>query len=530
VTCTTGPRQIPLEWVRARAREARCEARWSESIAWAAIGLVEAARQGYPAATADFLNGVGAIAFERGDMKGAERGFAGARRIALSRGYEAAEAAALVNLGAVATVRGRFGEAIDFYRRARQAQRRVGNAVGEARALNNLGMLFADLKRWRAATRSYRLARQRALESGSSDLLGLIALNATEVFLETGDLASACESCDEAVGLLSNRDPLAAAEAQRLYGQIHRRTGRLELAEIHLERASSLGRKLDAPLTEAEALRELGLLHMARGRHRGALESFGRSLKLFRGLDAAHDLDEVRSRIEDLEAIIVRIVEQLGREVEAKDVYLHGHSSRVAEYAAAIACDLGFDPDEMRGVLVAGYLHDIGKLRIDPAILNKKGRLTEAEMDEVRRHPILGVEHLLDFELPWNVEAAIRGHHERYDGTGYPDRLVGEAIPLGARILLVADVFDALTTARSYRLPWSREQALTYLEVSTGTLSDPVVTAVFLDVARRESFGHETAEDPGDPVAMRPEEWAAAFAALPRPEEWERLDEEFARV
>lgn len=509
------------------AGEARRDARWPEAAAWSAMALVEAARKGGAEDTVEILNGLGAIAFERGDMQGAEQRFGEALLLSRRGGYHAGEAAALVNLGAAANVRGRFAVAIHHFRRGRNAHRRAGSVSGEARALNNLGMAFADLGRFRGAARSYRLARALALAAGDRLLVGIVALNAGEVLLTSGDFAGARASCDEAVEILSDTDPLAAAEAQRLYGQIHRRCGRLALAETHLERAARLGAELDAPLTEAEALRELGLLHLERGRHRTALTFLGRGLRLFRRVEAAHDLEAMRDRLQDIEAIIVRIVETLAGEVESRDRYLYGHSSRVAEYAAAIACDLGFGPDDMRGILVAGYLHDIGKLQIDPDILNKEGRLTEAEMDEIRKHPVFRVEHLARFDLPWDVEPTVRGHHERYDGTGYPDGLAGENIPLAARVLLVADVFDALTTARAYRQPWTREQALTYLEMSAGTLCDPAITAVFLEAARRESFGRETVDET-DRAGMRPEDWKAAFAALPDPEEWDRLDEEFA--
>jgi len=357
-------------------------------------------------------------------------------------------------------------------------------------------------------------------------------LNQTEVLVEAGQLEEARESCDEAVErLVAAGDPLGTAEAYRFYGQIFRRGGKLALAESHFARAARRGRELDAPLTEAESLRELGHLYLARGKHRSALEAFGRSLKLFRGLEAQRDLADMRGKIDDLEGLVVRIVQELGREVERRDRYLYGHSSRVAEYAVAIACDMGFTAEEMRGILVAGYLHDIGKLYIDPAILQKEGRLTPEEMEAVRGHPVLGVEHLTRYELPWDVEATIRGHHERYDGTGYPDGLAGDGIPLGARILLVADVFDALTTARPYRAPWTREQALTYLKMSAGQLGDPVVTETFVKVAEREAYGPELVSPAvvEDAAAMTPEGLAAAFAALPNPGEWDRLDEEFTR-
>lgn len=519
------PRRVSLPLLVDAAKEALRSARWVSAEALAASALVQAPSTGLRTEHTELLNTLGAIAFERGLLRDAERWFEQARAASRSLGYAPGEASGLVNLGAVANVRGELGRALDFYHRGRWAFHRAGNRAGEARALNNIGMVFADLERWTAASRAYRMARKVALRTDDDGLVGLVALNATEVHIAAGALVEARDSCDEAVErLTASGDRLGSTEANRFYGQIFLRSGKPALAEAHFRRAAQGGRELGAPLTEAEALRELGRLHLSRGRHRRALEALGRSLTLFRRLEAARDLADLHGKVEDLENLIVRLVERLGREVEARGgAYLYGHSARVAEYGVAIACDLGFGSQEMKGILVAGYLHDIGKLRIDPEILSKEGLLTDEERGQIRRHPVYGVEHLARFELPWEVEAIVRGHHERYDGTGYPDGLAGEAIPLGARILLVADVFDALTTARPYRDAWSRNQALTYLSMSAGTLADPDITELFVEIARREAYGpDQVAQRSGERRGMRPEELAEAFASLPHPE-----DEEF---
>lgn len=518
-----------LEIMVRHARDARAAARWPEATELYREATREAVRFGRPFVVVECLNALGAIAFEMGDLHRAGRRFELALRLARSSGHARGEAAALVNLGAISNVRGDYGEAIGHYRRGRWAYRRAGSAAGEARALNNLGMVLADMGKWNTAARCYQQARELARDLGDEDLLGLISINATEVWLALGERDRARRSASEASRHFRRAgDHAGRAEVARFMGQIERNAGRTGRAESLFRMAAEGGRRLEAPLGEAEALRELGHLYLAEGRHRSALESLGRSARLFRKLDAARDLAELRGRVDELEGLILKIVQRIGHEVEAHDTYLYGHSARVAEYAVAIACDLGFDADAMKGILVAGYLHDVGKLQVDPAILNKAGRLTEAEMEAVRLHPTLGVEHLARFELPWDIEATVRGHHERYDGTGYPDGLAGERIPIGARILLVADVYDALTTSRSYRDPWSREQALTYLAMSAGTLSDPEITNVFVGIARRESFGPADAAG-GREQPMSPEEMARAFSALPVGD-WTRTDEELVRT
>ncbi|HEY7471186.1 MAG TPA: HD domain-containing phosphohydrolase [Gemmatimonadota bacterium] len=515
-----------------RARHARRAARWTEASALFTVAIREAVRSGRDIVVVECLNALGAIAFELGDLREAGRRFGLALRLSRSIGHLGGEAAALVNLGAIANVKGDYREAIQHYRRGRWAYRRAGRSTGEARALNNLGMVLADLGRLDSAARCYRRSHELALRERDEGLLGLISINAAEVWLARGDLERAREAVNGASRCFRRaEDPVGRAEVARFRGEIDLRSGRHARAEGLLQMAAEGGRVLDAPLTEAEALRELGHLYLAEGRHRSALECFGRSSRLFRQLEAARDLADLRGRVAELEGLILEIVKRIGAEVEARDSYLYGHSSRVAEYAVAIACDLGFDPEAMKGILVAGYLHDVGKLQVDPRILNKTGRLTEEEMAAVRLHPTLGVEHLSRFELPWKIEEIVRGHHERYDGTGYPDRLAGERIPLGARILLVADVYDALTTSRSYRDPWSREQALTYLEMSAGTLSDPVITSLFIEIARRESFGPGAAKGTAGASPMTPEQMAQTFAALPAARgDWSRTEEELVRT
>ncbi|MFN2383768.1 MAG: HD domain-containing phosphohydrolase [Gemmatimonadota bacterium] len=497
---------LPLGPLAERAGLARTHARWAESMGLATLGLAEVARRGSGSAATGFASQLGGIAFQRGDLHRAEKYFRAA--LGLARAADASEkaAAAHVNLGAVANVRGRFREALSCYRRGCAAYRRIGHVPGQARALHNMGMAFADLKRWRQAGICFRKARELAETAGDDDLIGLIALNETEVLLETGELEHARDLCDDACDRLTAAGArVAVADVNVRYGEIYRRMNRPVLAREHFSRAVDLGRELQAPLTEAEALRGLGLLHAAAGTPEPALECLGRSLKLFRSLQAGHELAQ---------RVVVGIAELLSRELAAADPNLFGHSARVARYAVALACELDYAPDQMKGILVAGYLHDIGKLQIDPGILAKAAPLTPAERKIVQRHAALGAQYLERFDLPWDIVPLARWHHEAYDGTGYPDGLVGQAIPLGARILLVADVFDALTSHQPYRAAWSREEALTYLELGRGRLCDPDVVDAMLEVARRPAYtAAPSVETTADSL---PVDVTAAFASLAR--------------
>jgi putative nucleotidyltransferase with HDIG domain len=156
----------------------------------------------------------------------------------------------------------------------------------------------------------------------------------------------------------------------------------------------------------------------------------------------------------------------------------------VAEYAVAVAQALGLEAVEQKTIRFGAYLHDIGKVRVPHEVLNKPGTLTAAELELVKQHPVWGVEMLATVEFPWDLKPIIRWHHERYDGTGYPDRLKGEAIPVSAQIICIVDVFDALTTTRSYKPALSGEAAVAQMRASRGWWRPDVYEAFMRTIGR----------------------------------------------
>ena len=173
--------------------------------------------------------------------------------------------------------------------------------------------------------------------------------------------------------------------------------------------------------------------------------------------------------------------------VELRDPYTAGHSRRVAATARALALRLGSTPDEADLIESAGRVHDVGKVGIDPAVLTKPGKLNDAEWDEMRRHPVLGADVVGRFAAYGADHRLVRHHHEAWDGGGYPDGLAGEDIPLGARILAVADTFDALTSDRPYRPGMSVDRALQILREGAGRQWDrEVAAALVAEVAERD--------------------------------------------
>ncbi|HVX28911.1 MAG TPA: HD-GYP domain-containing protein, partial [Nitrolancea sp.] len=180
----------------------------------------------------------------------------------------------------------------------------------------------------------------------------------------------------------------------------------------------------------------------------------------------------LRDTISQLQRGYTEVIVALVEAVEAKDPYTRGHTQRVAELAVLIAQDLGLHGERLKTLNQAAMLHDIGKISVPDAILNKPGRLTAEEFEFVKEHPVRGHRIIQNVRSLRQEIAGVRHHHERLDGSGYPDGLKGDEIPLDARIIAVADVFDALTSARPYRGPWSSEHAFQILDQEAGLTLD----------------------------------------------------------
>jgi uncharacterized domain HDIG len=170
---------------------------------------------------------------------------------------------------------------------------------------------------------------------------------------------------------------------------------------------------------------------------------------------------------------------------EAKDRYTYGHSERVTKYSLAIARELGLMEDEIEIIERAGKLHDIGKIGISDDVLFFEGNLDEEKMNIIRTHPAKGVNILDPLKFLDKEKDIIRHHHERYDGKGYPDGLKGEQIPLGARIMAVADAFDAMRSNRPYKKNLTKPEIISELLNNSGTQFDPKIVNTFLKIMDR---------------------------------------------
>lgn len=198
---------------------------------------------------------------------------------------------------------------------------------------------------------------------------------------------------------------------------------------------------------------------------------------------SVHENKKVNDRFETLAG---KLVIALSQSVEAKDQYTKGHSSRVAKYSKMIAERLCWSEEKLKIVYYAGLLHDVGKIGISDTIINKKGGLTDEEYAIIKDHPIVGERILKDLtEMP-ELMLVAKHHHERFDGRGYPDKLKGHDIPEIARLVGVADTYDAMTSNRSYRNLMPQAQVIDQMENGIGTQFDPKFAEVMLEIIRED--------------------------------------------
>jgi putative nucleotidyltransferase with HDIG domain len=192
-------------------------------------------------------------------------------------------------------------------------------------------------------------------------------------------------------------------------------------------------------------------------------------------------VEDAKAHVERVNGLYLSTIESLATAIDAKDETTHGHVRRVQGAAVALARELGVvDDDTIRAIEAAALLHDAGKIAIPEHILNKPGRLTDAEFEQMKMHAPIGAEILSSIQFPYPVIPIVRHHHENWDGSGYPDGLRGTDIPIGARILSVVDCFDALTSDRPYRRRMSDEHALAIVIERRGTMYDPVIVDTFV--------------------------------------------------
>jgi putative nucleotidyltransferase with HDIG domain len=186
----------------------------------------------------------------------------------------------------------------------------------------------------------------------------------------------------------------------------------------------------------------------------------------------------------NLQQVYLGVIKTLSMAVDAKDHYTYGHSQRVTEYVISMAEEMRLDPEMKKVAEAAAVIHDIGKIGIREEILLKPGRLTDDEFTEIKKHPVTGSDMVKPIEFLSALAPLIYYHHQHYNGGGYPDKITGEDIPLVARMITVADSYDAMVSDRPYRKGLPEETALKELKRCSGTQFDPDLVTIFLKIIR----------------------------------------------
>lgn len=194
-------------------------------------------------------------------------------------------------------------------------------------------------------------------------------------------------------------------------------------------------------------------------------------------------IDRYKAVEKKLEDINIGIIKSFCRAVGARDAYTLSHAENVADYAIGLAEYMNFGTEEILRIYLAGLVHDIGKIGVPEAVLNKPGKLTNEEFDIMKRHPVIAAEILAEIGGLADITRGVRHHHERYDGTGYPDGLAGDNIPLISRLLAICDAYDAMTSVRCYRIPFNADRALAEISACAGRQFDPEIARYFLEYA-----------------------------------------------
>ncbi len=409
------------------------------------------------------MNAMGGFRMQLGELDEAQGTFQDALRLAASDSSLLGRIHQ--NLGILSSIRGQRTEAMQHYRLSLESFQEAGDQRGTAIAYHNLGMVASQRGELNEAETSLSKSAVIAAQIEDVHLEGLCWLNLAAVSHKAQQFGDAMKRAEASLAIFEQLGCQAdKADTYKVIGMIFRETGRPVMAEARLRAAAQIAVQTTSVLTEAESSRELALLYQTLGRNQEALGLLNHAHGLFARLRAQDELVDVAGKQQELENTFLLVVREWGQSIESSDHYTHGHCERVAEYAVGVASALGFDPIQLTTVRLGAYLHDVGKVKVPHEVLNKPGRLTQDEFEIMKLHTVHGVELLAGIEFPWDIKPIIRSHHEKLDGSGYPDQLKGDEIPLSAQIIGISDVYDALTTTRSYRPAMPRTQALAEMQ------------------------------------------------------------------
>ena len=423
----------------------------------------------------------------RGNLEAAAEIFLRARELSDEAGHDRLVAQIDQNLGTIANIQGNVAIALLSYRSALERYRKLGDEFTATRALNNMGMAHVDLAEWEAAESCFQEASELATRTGDAMMAGKVELNTAELHIRRRRYVAAAESVERSLNVFHRlRAKPGIAEAYKFHGIVYRETGRPEQADTHFALSLGMAEACQDRLLQAETQMEWALLHLEEGRKQEGILYMNRALSLFQALKASREVLDIERRMQRLKEMYLPAVRGWGAQMaEEKDPHLLGHAQRVADYATKLAQEVGVGGWDLTYLRIGAYIHDLGNLAMPAEVLTKTDALSTDERELMKVHTLMGDSMARQLAFPEQSRPVVRSHHEEWAGGGYPDRLAGEEIPFAARVVAIADVYDALTSPRSFRGAHSRQDALRIMERDAEKMFEPNLFGTFEDLVRR---------------------------------------------
>ncbi len=428
------------------------------------------------------IRNLGVIYLELGELDEAEINYIEAIDIAEELCNETLYADLVNNLGAIMNMKGNWRKALNYYRESLNIYKSSNEIRKSAYTKNNIAITLTEQGLNDEAFEYLKKAYKIATDIKDASLTLIVDINLADLYLKKGNSQNAKNHCRAAEHYLIQADFTNGnfVETQKIAGKIARFENDYDMSLNYFDNALDVAREIGAQFLEAEVLLERGTLYSLMKRPFDALNDLENSYHIYTDINADSKKEDTENVIDSIEELYLNIFNSLAEDVDKKDKYTKGHSDRVASLALLLGKELGLKSYMLKTIVASALLHDIGKIKIDDAILKKDGKLSDSEFAAIKKHPELGVELLRGKEFPWDLKPSILHHHERIDGQGYPLGLKNEDIPIGARIISIVDVFDALTSDRVYRKAFTTQKAIAIMQEDSGKAFDPVILTCFV--------------------------------------------------
>jgi len=428
------------------------------------------------------LRNLGVVYVELGEFEEAQSTYSEAIALAAVVSDPVLYADLVNNLGAIMNMRGETARALELYQESLDIYDQHKEIRKSAYARNNIAITYLEQGRLDEAFEKFKAADDIAHQIKDASLAVIVNINLADLYVRRGAPAQARVHCTLAEQHLAENGLRNGhlVEIKKIAGKIAVSESKLPEATAAFTEALAIGREIGAKYQEAEVLAERSIVMQSLGKNFEALADLEAAWQIFKTMKAEERRAKIRTQIESIERLYLEVFDAISRDVDHKDPYTKGHADRVASISLLLAQEVGLRGNQLKCIVAAALLHDIGKIRIDDAILKKPGRLSDEEYAQIKRHPQHGVDLLAGKEFPWDIRPIIGHHHERVNGSGYPSGLKGEEIPVGARIVGIADVFDALTSDRIYRTAFEPVKALEIMRKESGTTFDPMLLNTFV--------------------------------------------------